>query len=567
MMNKKTIWTRVLLFLAILIGLNIISSFINGYLDLTEDKRFSLTQPSINVVENIEEYVYVKVLLDGEFPSGFKRLQTATKDLLDEFRSLNPKIQYIIEDPSAGDKQQIQNRRKELADLGLVPTSLQYYDGTQTVTKAIYPYAILNLATRQVAVPLLEEQQPGVDENIILNNSVSLLEYKFADALQKLQNVEPKNIVFTDGHGELQVKNTYALETQLRTYHNTGRIKLDSVTSLSQDIDLLIVAGPTKAMSTKNQFKIDQYVMNGGKIIWLIEKLDADLDSIAKYKFYVPRNIESNLDDLLFKYGVRVQPNLIMDLECTRIPQIVGMQGDKPQTQLFNWPYHPALAPDSKHPIVKNLDRINMFFPSSIDTLKTAGRVKKTVLLKSSPYSRLQFNPVRLNFEILRAPFEPSKFNDGNQSVAVLLEGEFESAFKNRVSKESKDVLNSINQQFKEMSLPTKQIVISDVDFAKSLVNNRTQKSEEIGFNKWEVRYFKGNKDFINNAIEYMLDDEGVLQARSKEVKLRLLDKVRTSKEKSKWQAINIGIPLLFLFAFGLIFNWLRRRKYASRPS
>jgi gliding-associated putative ABC transporter substrate-binding component GldG len=307
--------------------------------------------------------------------------------------------------------------------------------------------------------------------------------------------------------------------------------------------------------------------MNGGKVIWLIEKLDADLDSIAKHKFYVPRDIESNLDDLLFKYGVRVQPNLIMDLESTRIPQIVGMQGDKPQTQLFSWPYHPALAPDSKHPIVKNLDRINMFFPSSIDTLKTGGNIKKTVLLKSSPYSRLQFNPVRLNFEILRAPFEPSKFNDGNQPVAVLLEGEFESAYKNRVSQESKDVLKSINQEFKALSIPTKQIVISDVDFTKSLVNNRTQKSEEIGFNKWEVRYFKGNKDFINNAVEYMLDDQGVLQARSKEVKLRLLDKVRTNKEKSKWQAINIGIPLLFLFAFGLIFNWLRRRKYASRPS
>ena len=562
MSKKRDIWIRVTLVLGLLIALNVISSFVNGYIDLTEDKRFTLTDPTIEVVDNIDEYVYIKVLLDGDFPSGFKRLQIATKDLLDEFKGINNKIQYVFEDPTEGDKQQKLDRREELAKLGIVPTSLQYYDGTQTVTKAIYPFAIINLSNRQVAIPLLEEQQPGVDENIILNNSVSLLEYKFADALQKVQDVEPKNIVFTKGNGELELKNTYALEKQLRKFHNTGRIDLDSVTHLSNEIDLLIIAAPTQPYSVKDQFKIDQYLMNGGKIIWLIESLDADLDSISKYKYYVPRDINHGLGDLLFKYGVRIQPNLILDLESTRIPQIVGMQGDKPQTQLFMWPYHPAIYPESKHPIVKNLDRINMFFPSSIDTLKTEGNVRKTILLKSSPYSRLQFNPVRLNFEILKTPFNPEKFTDGYQPVSVLLEGEFESAFKNRVSEGFRNTLKTLNQEFKSKSSETKQLIVSDVDFTKSLVNSRTQQSEDIGFNKWEVRYFKGNKDFINNAIEYMLDEKGVLQARSKEIKLRLLDKVRTKSEKSKWQAINIGLPLLFLFLFGIGFNWWRKRKY-----
>jgi gliding-associated putative ABC transporter substrate-binding component GldG len=491
-------------------------------------------------------------------------LQTATKDLLDEFKGINNKIQFVFEDPTQGDRQDVMNRREELAKLGIVPTSLQYYDGTQTVTKAIYPFAIINLSNRQVAIPLLEEQQPGVDENIILNNSVSLLEYKFADALQKVQDVEPKNIVFTKGNGELPLQNTYALEKQLRKFHNTGRIDLDSVTYLSDEIDLLIIAAPTQPYSLKDQFKIDQYLMNGGKIIWLIESLDADLDSISKYKYYVPRDINHGLGDLLFKYGVRIQPNLILDLESTRIPQIVGMQGDKPQTQLFTWPYHPAIYPESKHPIVKNLDRINMFFPSSIDTIKTEGNIKKTILLRSSPYSRLQFNPVRLNFEILKSPFDPANFTDGYQPVSVLLEGEFESAFKNRVSEDFKNTLKTLDQEFKSISKPTKQLIVSDVDFTKSLVNSRTQKSEDIGFNKWEVRYFKGNKDFINNAVEYMLDEKGVLQARSKEIKLRLLDKVRTKQEKSKWQAINIGLPLLFLFIFGILFNWWRKKKYTT---
>jgi gliding-associated putative ABC transporter substrate-binding component GldG len=564
MSTKRDIWLRVLLVLALLVVVNIISSFVNGYIDLTEDKRFTLTEPTVEVVNNIDEYVYIKVLLDGEFPAGFKRLQTATKDLLDEFKGINNKIQFVFEDPTQGDRQDVMNRREELAKLGIVPTSLQYYDGTQTVTKAIYPFAIINLSNRQVAIPLLEEQQPGVDENIILNNSVSLLEYKFADALQKVQDVEPKNIVFTKGNGELPLQNTYALEKQLRKFHNTGRIDLDSVTYLSDEIDLLIIAAPTQPYSLKDQFKIDQYLMNGGKIIWLIESLDADLDSISKYKYYVPRDINHGLGDLLFKYGVRIQPNLILDLESTRIPQIVGMQGDKPQTQLFTWPYHPAIYPESKHPIVKNLDRINMFFPSSIDTIKTEGNIKKTILLRSSPYSRLQFNPVRLNFEILKSPFDPANFTDGYQPVSVLLEGEFESAFKNRVSEDFKNTLKTLDQEFKSISKPTKQLIVSDVDFTKSLVNSRTQKSEDIGFNKWEVRYFKGNKDFINNAVEYMLDEKGVLQARSKEIKLRLLDKVRTKQEKSKWQAINIGLPLLFLFIFGILFNWWRKKKYTT---
>lgn len=558
----KSLGFNILLVLGLVIAVNVIASYINGYIDLTEDKRFTLTDPTIDVVESFDDYITVKVMLEGEFPAGFKRLQTATKDLLEEFREINPKINYVFEDPLEGDRQEITDKRDELATMGMVPTSLQYYDGKQTVTKGIYPFAIINLGNRQVSVQLLEEQQPGVNENITLNNSVSLLEYKFADALQKLKYTKPKNIVFTSGQGELTVQATYDLEKRLRKFHNTGRIVLDSVVNLSQEIDLLVVAAPELTFSDKNKFKLDQYIMQGGQVIWLVEKLDASLDSIAKHQFYVPRDIETGLDELLFKYGVRIEPNLLLDLECTRIPQIAGMQGDKPQMQLFSWPYHPAIAATSSHPIVKNLDRVNMFFPSSIDTIKTETPVKKTVLLSSSPYSRLQYNPVRLNFEILKTPFVPEKFNDGNKAVAVLLEGEFTSAYKNRVTSDFKNTLKSMGMEFKETSSKTKQLVVSDADFAKSLVNSRTQKSEQIGFNKWEVRYFKGNADFIINSIEYMLDEKGILQARSKEIKLRMLDMVRTKSEKGYWQTINIVLPLVFLLIFGLIFNIVRRRKY-----
>ncbi len=565
MIKGSNITFNIIFVLVLLIGINIISNYVNSYIDLTEDKRFSITEPTKEVVSSFEDAIYIKVMLDGEFPSGFKRLQTATKDLLEEFRSLNPNIHYIFEDPTSGTRQEKTDKRDQLSKLGLVPTSLQYYDGTQTVTKPIYPFALINLGARKVAVSLLEEQAPGVDENIVLNNSVSLLEYKFADALQKLQSGDPKNIMFTEGNGELPPRYTFSLERNLRKFHNTGRLNLDSVVHIDKDLDLLIVAAPTTTVSDKNKFKIDQYIMNGGKVIWLIEKLDANLDSINMHKFYVPRDIPTGLDDLFFKYGIRIEPNLIMDLECTRIPQVVGMQGDKQQMQLFPWPYHPAIAPTSHHPIVKNLDRINLFFPSSIDTLKTATNVKKTVLLESSPYSRLQYNPVRLNFEILKTPFLQEKFNDGKKPVAVLVEGEFESAYKNRVSSNFRETLASMDLTFKEKSAPTKQLFVSDVDFAQNLVNPRNDKAEQIGFNKWEVRYFNGNKNFINNAIEYMLDESGVLQARSKEIKLRLLDGVKTKNDRSKWQIINIVLPLIFVLLFGLLFNFFRTRRYGKK--
>lgn len=566
-MNVKKLgpWLKVILVFAILFMINFISSFYSGFIDLTEDKRFTLTEPTLRTIDKVDEVVYVQILLAGEFPSGFKRLQNATLEMLNEFKDRNGKIVYEITDPNEGSAKEINDRRKQLADEGIIPTQLTFFDGTQTVTKVIYPHVIFNYGNRRFVVNLLEEQKPGDDEDIILNNSVGLLEYKFANAFQKMLLKDRQNIVFTAGNGELPSKNTYRLEKELRKYYNSGRIILDSVVTLDSQIDLLIVAAPREKVSLKNQFKIDQYLMNGGKIIWMIEKLEADLDSIAKYQYYIPRDIETDLDDMLFKYGVRVQPNLLLDLESTRIPQIVGMSGDQPQTVLKQWPYHPAVASKSSHPIVKNIARTNMFFPSTIDTsIVTATPIDKTVLLSSSQYSRVQFNPVRLNFEILKTPFVPAKFDKGPQPLAVLLEGEFESFFKNRVSEDFKNTLQQIGAEYKEKSPETKQIVISDVDFAKNLINTRTNETEEMGFNKWEVQYFKGNKDFILNSIEYMLDQEGILESRSKEVKLRLLDAVKTKEEKSKWQMINIGLPLAILAFFGILFNFLRRRKYSK---
>lgn len=563
-MPSSNRYIQLLLVVAIVFLINVIGSFIYTEFDLTDDNRFTLSENTKKIVSAAGDNMSIRVLLDGEFPAGFKRLQSSVLDILNKFRDINPNIVFEFEDPTVGSVKELEQKKKLLQEDKIIPISLSYSDGTQLVQKAVFPFAIINYRQKKYIVNLLEEQKPGDDEEIILNKSVAMLEYKFANAFQKLQSERPKNVLFTQGNGEWEENQTFRLESEIRRFHRVGRLSLDTLMKLDSTIDLVIVAGPKTPFTLQNQFKLDQYIMHGGKVIWLIDKFPVSLDSINKYKFYVPEDISTGLDDMLFKYGARIMPDLIVDLECSSIPQVVGMSGDKPQTKLFPWVYHMAAASEIQHPVVKNIDRVNLFFPSTIDTVKTEGNVKKTVLLKSSKYSRSQLSPVRLSFEILKVAPDPSKFNDGNRPVAYLLEGEFESFFKNRLTPEFQSMLDRIGVNFKDKSIPAKQIVISDSDFAKNLINTTTGDTEDIGYNKWERRFYKGNKDFILNAVEYMLDENNILESRSKEIKLRLLDTVRTKQEKSWWQFINVGLPVLLLALFGLAYQYFRKRRYAS---
>jgi len=551
------------LIIGIIVFVNIIANYFYGSLDLTEEKRYTLSKSTHKVVEGLDENIFVKVLLDGDLPPGFKRLQNSTKELLDEFRDINTNVQYIFEDPLEGTVQEIKARRDQLAKDGVGPVALTYNDGTEVTQKGIYPYALVSYKGRTSKVSLLKEQNLGEDDEVVLNRSIELLEYRFVNQFQKLTLSKRQNIAFSEGHGELTFERTLRLQKELDNFYNVGRLNLDSLIVINQELDLLIVAAPQEEFDEKAKFKLDQYIMNGGKVIWLIEKLEADLDSINKYRFYIPPDIVTGIDDLLFKYGARIQPNLVLDLECSAIPQVVGQQDGKPQTMLYKWFYHPLAIANRDHPIGKNLDRVNMFFPSSLDTLKTKYKVSKTPILTTSPYSRYQLNPVRLNFEILKYPPQQDQFNKGTQTLGLLLEGEFESAFVNRITPGFQAGLDQLNITFQPKSIPTKQIIISDADFMKNRVNSRTNTADPIGFNVWEQKVYDGNKDFILNAIEYLLDDNGVLDSRSKEVKLRLLDAVKTKQERKKWQFINIGLPLLFLALFGFLFNFIRKRRYS----
>jgi len=563
--QRNTYIVRTLLILGLIILINIASNFFNGFIDLTEDKRFTLSDSTVDFIKDVDDIIYVRVLLEGDFPAGFKRLRAATLDRLQQFADVNPRLEYKFENPMSGTGEQKRARQEELKAMGMIPTNLTIADGDERRNKIVYPYAVINYGSRQMLVNLLEPQG-SLDQETALNNSINLLEFKIANAIQKLTREELPNVVFSTGHGELPDFQTAKLEQDIKSYFDTGRLNLDSLVQLKpEDVDLLIVPAPQTAIPVKTQFVIDQYLMNGGKVIWLIENFKVNLDSIDRNNLYVPKKVEHGLDDILFKYGVRVANNLIMDLQCGPVPQVIGGAGGKPQTVLKPWFYHILSASTSDNPIVKNIDRVKFKFPSTLELVGTENDgIKKEVLMASSEYSRFQIYPMRLTFEIGKIEPDPDKFNKGPQPIAVLLEGEFESFFKNRVTAENEQVLQSIGASFKEKSVNTKQIVISDVDFMKNLYDPKTGRISPVGFDRLEDKVYPGNKSMIVNAIEYMSDDFGLLEARSKDFKLRLLDKVKTKTEKTKWQVINLLLPLLLLWLFAFIFFLWRRRKYAT---
>ncbi len=550
----------------ILAGLLIISNALidkwTGYVDLTDDKRFTLSESTRDLIASVDETIYIKVLLGGELPSGFQRLEESTIDVLRQFRSINSNIEFLFENPTEGSVKEVNDRVEYLRKQGILPTNLMVMDQGQRSEKLIYPYALFSYGTRQTAANLLEEQNIKLGEEEVLNRSINLLEYKLANAIQKLVQKDRKTILFLEGHNELLPQQTARLERELALNYEIARVSLDSAYQIKQDVDLLIVSKPKSAFSEKDLFKIDQYVMNGGKIIWMVEKYDVALDSIAKYGEYVPRELQHGLENLFFDYGIRFKSNLVLDAEASKIPQVIGYSGDKPQTSLFKWYYHPIIKGNENHPISKNIGLVNVTFPTTIDTLKTASNIKRTILASSSDYSRFQVYPMRIGFDILKLDEDLSKFNKGPQSIAVLAEGQFKSHFSNRVSQTMLDGLRSIDMEFKESSIPTKQIFISDADFVKNLYDPNNNQISEIGYNKWENYAYPGNKQLIKNSIEFLLDDYGLLESRSKDVKLRLLDQSKIQEERTKWQLLNVALPIIILVIFGFVFQFFRRRKY-----
>ena len=558
-------WIHLLVLTAALLAVNVIAHYQHGFIDLTEDKRFTLSEPTKQMLVELNEPIRVQILLEGNFPAEFRRLQSSTEDMLRRFRSYNNQIDFEFINPNEGDTQEKNKRRQELTERGIHPINMRVQEAGERVERLIYPYAIVNTSDRALSVNLLEDEVPGVDPQITLNNSIGLLEYKLANAIHKVQSPDKPTVAFTTGQGEVKSEFLIDLNRSLREYYQVGRIHLDSVDFIDpQKAPLLIVPGPTEPFSEKKKFALDQYIMNGGKVIWLISKLAANLDSVRKHQNYVPREYTLDLDDLFFRYGFRLNPDLVQDLQCSSIPMVIGRVGSQSQMELFPWYYHPTAAPFTDHPIVSAIDRVNLFFPNSIDTIRTKGQVDKTILLASSEFSRFQMIPAQINFDILRYEPDPDRFNRPHLPLAVLFEGEFYSAFEKRLSLEMEGWLSAEGLEFQNKVRDNAMMVVSDIDFALNSFHPNTGEMRPAGFNPYENRLYS-NKDFLLNAVEYMLDDSGIIQARNREVQLRLINEVKARTEMTQWQLLNIAAPIGFVFFFGLFYNFVRRRRYARK--
>jgi ABC-2 type transport system permease protein len=550
--------------LAVIIVLNMLSSYVYEQWDWTEEKKYTLSSSTIHIIDSVQQPLYVRILLEGEFPAGFKRLQDATSDFLRDLEYRNGLIEVDFFNPVEGSTEEVNQRKQNLSEKGIVPVNFRLVQGEESVEKLIYPYAILSMGEEEAVVNLLEEQTPGLSDEVVLNNSISLLEYKFANAIHKLNRKFKPLIVFIQGHGELTNEQVADYRNQLDEYYRFATLTLDSSTFIPPSVELVIVARPKTAFTEKEKFVLDQYVMNGGHMLWLIDQLDVNLDSLRGKKQYIPTVRELNLDDMFFKYGFRINPDLVLDLECSSIPLQIGMSGGSPQFELFPWYYHPLIQPSQDHPVSRNMGRVNLLFPSSIDTLKTKYPTQKKVLLASSDYSMRQLIPMRLNFEILRYEPDPDMFSKSSFPTGVLLEGQFSSLYENRITAQMEQGLDQLDLKFKESGPQNgRMAIISDGDIIKNMINIENDQYRPVGFNPFDRRTYD-NRDFIVNLTEYLINGATILGARNKEVKLRLLDRVQAKEEQTYWQFFNLAVPLIFLFIFGVGFNFWRQKKYSA---
>ena len=559
---KRQALTQLFIVIGIVVVMNVLSSAFFTRVDLTEDKRFTLTDSTKNLLHSLSTEVFVKVYLKGDFPAGFKRLAASTKEMLDEFKVYGGnKIQYDFIDATTGKSEKEMNEvLKELTQKGLEPTNVQSKAGDEYSQQIVIPGALVYYRGKEAAVNLLENT-PGAGAQNALNNSIAHLEYNLSKAIRELSFIAKPKIGFIRGHGEMENEQLADLLTSISDFYNPQFLDLPNLASITSFYKMIIIAKPTTEFSEKDKYKIDQYIMNGGRVLWMIETLDAELDSLMIRRSFLTFDYPLNLDDQLFRYGVRVNRDLLLDLQCNPVPLKVSTEGMKPSFKLFPCFYFPIFNPVGNHPVVRNIDGVESQFANNIDTLELH-EVKKTVLLESSDKSRLVPTPWLVDFRDLRNPPNVADYTKKNQIAGVLLEGIFPSVYQNRVTDEMAQVLrDSLKQPFKDLSVPTKMIVISDGDIAANGFNSQGEVIP-LGLYPYTGEYF-GNKNFMLNCIDYLCGYPQLLDTRSKTIKLRLLDETKVKASKLKWQLANMLAPLGALLIFALIFNFIRIRKFA----
>lgn len=570
--RRNNAMVQLLLGVAVIVLVNIIGSFAFHRFDLTSEKRHSLSDATRHLLKEVDDIVYFRIYLEGEFPAGFKRLRNATKEMLDEFRAYNKLIQYEFIDPSASDDPQERNDTYQLlVEKGLDPADLSVNTKKGMEKQVIFPGAIASYKSGELAVNLLNSQV-GVPPDMVLNNSVQALEFRLATAIRNLSLVRKPRLGIVRGHGELDNNDTYDLLNTLAGQYSLDIVHLDgqlsSVTkrdSAGDDktrivnmFEALLIAKPNSAFSEKDKFILDQFIMRGGKVLWLIDPVFATMDSLQQTESTMGIPLDLNLDDMLFDYGVRLNTDLVMDLIAMQIPLRTGQVGGQPQINFFPWYYFPLIMPTEPHPIVNNLNSIKTEFVSSIDTIRVQG-VKKTILLQTSPYSRLVSTPALITLSLLQSEPDERLYTAPRQHIAVLLQGNFRSVFTNRIPPE---IATDKDIGFLQESEPTAMIIVSDGDIARNQFHYSKGYPLPLGYDQYTGETF-GNKDFLLNALDYLTDKSGLIEIRSRELKLRLLDTTRVNKQKLTWQLVNTLVPVLLVMLFGVVQYLYRKRKYS----
>lgn len=542
--------------LVLIVLLNVLASKYFFRADLTEEKRFSIKDQTKEVLRELDDKVYVEVYLEGELNAGFRRLQKSIRETLEEFRIYSDdKVQFVFIDPATAMSQKARNEyMQELMKKGIVPTNVVDSKDGQKSERIIFPGALISYGGFETGVNLLKGNQAGTPDEKI-NQSVEGIEYELANAIYKMVNNDRKRIGLVTGQGELDSLEIASFNSSLLELYSVVKVDLKNKKSLER-YDALIIAKPTRTYSESDKYKLDQYIMNGGKVLFLIDKLEASMDSASQDDYFAfPYNI--NLDDQLFKYGVRLNLDLVQDALSGKYPVITGEVDGKPQLQLMDWPFFPLINRYADHTITRNLDAVVTRFVSMLDTVKAVG-IRKTPLLFTSQYSRKINAPVQVNINDIRRNLKKEDFSLSYLPVGYLLEGPFTSLYKNRFLPQGAD-----QSTFKEHGIATKLIVMADGDLARNDVNPRTSQPQELGYDPF-ASYKFANQELLMNAVNYLVNGDGLIAARNKEVRIRPLDKEKIRTERTKWQAINLVLPLVLLVLYGIARSFIRKRKYAA---
>lgn len=559
---------RLLLLCVILASANLLAARFHYGFDLTEEKRFTLSPSTKRLLRKMDDVAVIDVYLKGQMPAGFQRLAASTKEKLQYFKEVaGKKIVFRFSDPFEGkSEEQKAAVFQQLAKKGINGTNLQVKDDDGYSEKIIFPCALVQYKGKEYPVNLLENEHQGMSPFEILNYSESLLEYKFANAINTLTQPDQASIAYIMGNEENLGLNTRDALNTIRMLYHMDTVDLHGSMMIPGPglgtYEAIIINKPRAAFEDKDKFKIDQYIMRGGHVLWLVDGVQASMDSMSRQtQSFLTGDLSLNLEDMFFNYGVRINPNLIEDVDCNPIPVVVGMVGDQPQTELRPWIYFPVLMPTGNHPIVHNLDPVMTQFASSMDTIATP-EIKKTILLASSKYSRVAPHPVRVSLSMMAFKLDNRMFNKPYQPVAVLLEGKFRSVFNNRFTPEFLKVLkDSLKMPFKSVcDSATSMIVVSDGDLIENDYSER-EGTMEMGYWRFTRNRF-ANKTFLLNCLEYLTDKSGLLESRSKDVKLRLLDNGRVKSEKKTWQIINIVVPIALVIVFAMVYLFVRKRRY-----